>query len=492
MKDFSLIVPDGNNFKILNRDMVDDMKIRTGSKRAATSPTPPGAALVSAIKNRKQNPKDFETFKALFNAFKEDFSATSGQEGCYYIMERLGFLEKDINPLLGLGSTGTPEEKFVRNYWDEVNRQYDEKKNQDRTTKYGPDLVALCKEVYAYANQPENYENGWDTVAEAWDLEELAEEIKDCKTLDEALSIMKQYKTASSKTGKQKRSRLMKRRAGIELDWDPATRRDIGREEARASDKILRDLGTYVEKLKSSLIQNGVSLGQALSNMNLKELFTSTDYTKRSLGNKLRSQTEQFLKNYPEKEQNFFKENYGQNISDILRKVVKTSNIGPQMYDIKPDISQDVLEKKSMDADRYYGGPDESGPDPDEVTQALVSKFPMALGFISQKIDPQSPDWDIMNKVSDEMYPKEFIDRVEVDLWDGDDVYYFDYDVDASEIEQINANFLKRQHELGSTNPEPLCKLELVPYHELPNKVIEKLEEDFEDYVDLDPEPWVD
>ncbi len=170
------------------------MKLRVKANlRKAT--TPPSPELVAAIENRKQNPTDFEAFKQLFEAVRNDHEAVSGPEGVWTIMKRLGIQEADIISLINAGEQTTPEGKFVREHWDEANRQYSEKKDQDRLTKFGPELVALCKQVYAYANRPENYENGWDTISEAWDLEELAEEIKGCKTLDEALAIMKDYAT---------------------------------------------------------------------------------------------------------------------------------------------------------------------------------------------------------------------------------------------------------------------------------------------------------
>jgi hypothetical protein len=161
--------------------------------RAATQPTPPSPELVAAIENRKQNPTDFEAFKQLFEAVRNDNEAVSGYDGVGTIMRRLGISNADIHALMSVGEQTTPEGKYVRDHWDEVNRQHTENKSQERLTKFGPELVDLCKQVYDYANQPENYENGWDTISEAWDLEELAEEIKGCKTLDEALDRVRPY-----------------------------------------------------------------------------------------------------------------------------------------------------------------------------------------------------------------------------------------------------------------------------------------------------------
>lgn len=161
--------------------------------KAAKQPTPPSPELVAAIENRKQNPTDFEAFKQLFEAVRNDNEAVSGYDGVGTIMRRLGISDADIHALMSAGGQTTPEGKFVREHWDEENRKYTEEKDQDRLTKFGPELVALCKQVYAYANRPENYENGWDTISEAWDLEELAEEIKNCKTLKQALDRVRPY-----------------------------------------------------------------------------------------------------------------------------------------------------------------------------------------------------------------------------------------------------------------------------------------------------------
>ena len=160
---------------------------------SAKQPTPPSPELVAAIENRKQHPTDFEAFKQLFEAVRNDNEAVSGYDGVGTIMRRLGIMDSDIHALMSAGEQTTPEGKFVRDHWDEVNSQYNEKKDQDRLTKFGPELVALCKQVYAYANKPENYENGWDVISESWDLEELADEIKECKTLRQALDRVRPY-----------------------------------------------------------------------------------------------------------------------------------------------------------------------------------------------------------------------------------------------------------------------------------------------------------
>jgi hypothetical protein len=157
-------------------------------------PTQPSQELLDAIENRKANPKDMAAFIRLFDAIKADYDAVSGNEGCWPIMQRLGILDSDINPLLGMCRV-SPEGKHVNDYYDKVNKEYDEKKQNGRLEKYGPELVSLVKQVYKFAEQPENYENGWDYLAETWDFEEMADflEKDSCKSLEEAVEKLKEF-----------------------------------------------------------------------------------------------------------------------------------------------------------------------------------------------------------------------------------------------------------------------------------------------------------
>ena len=108
-----------------------------------------------------------------------------------------------------------------------------------------------------------------------------------------------------------KKSRLLRKRSKIELDWDPQTRRDLGREESRTSDKVFRDLKTYVQQLKSQF-----NITQPL-----KDVFNSNNYNIKMLGNKLRSAVENWINTKSTKEKTYFKEQYGSNITDLLYAV---------------------------------------------------------------------------------------------------------------------------------------------------------------------------
>lgn len=134
--------------------------------------------------------------------------------------------------------------------------------------------------------------------------------------------------------GDNMKSKLFKRRASrklaitIEPDWDTQTRRDTSREENRMADKVLRDVSTYVQQLKQKLVVNDKSLGQALSVVPIKDLFTSQDYTDRTLGNRLRTEIMNFINGKLDpKEKAFFKEQYGNNITKLLEDQVKVSSL---------------------------------------------------------------------------------------------------------------------------------------------------------------------
>lgn len=277
---------------------------------------------------------------------------------------------------------------------------------------------------------------------------------------------------------KTRRSSLIKNReAGIELDWDPQTRREVGKEEARASSKIYRDLKTYVEQLKSDLIQNGISLGKALSGKSIKDLFSSSDYTERSLGNKLRSSVDQFLKKYPEKEQNFFKENYGANITDILSTVDKTSAHNPQEYDIKldgdskitPEMKEAVLGPNAWDG---FGKGTEA-PDRDQIREMFQEKY--SNNILSVEMNADDQELDILNSVINIVYSlpeyQGFFEEDNRTQSDKDDFFYFESPISQQQVEAINNKFLEEQKKLGSNRSEPLIQLSLISFEDLPESV---------------------
>lgn len=278
-----------------------------------------------------------------------------------------------------------------------------------------------------------------------------------------------------------KKSRLMKNRsaAGIELDWDPQTRREVGKEEARASSKIFRDLKTYVEQLKSDLVQNGISLGKVLSGKNLKDLFSSNDYTERTLGNKLRSAVDQFLKKYPEKEQNFFKGNYGSNITDILSTVEKTSAHDPQEYDIKLDGDAKITPEKKeavIEPSRAlegWGKGDKNSPDRDQIREMLQDKYSSNILAVEMNADDQ--DLDVLNNVINTVYSlpeyQGFFEEDNRTQSEGDDFFYFESPISQQQVEAINNKFLEEQKKLGSNKSEPLIQLSLISFEDLPDNV---------------------
>lgn len=308
------------------------------------------------------------------------------------------------------------------------------------------------------------------------DIDKLLDEYDETKEPENVEESDKEF--LKSLGIKAKKSKLIKnRQAGIELDWDPQTRREVGKEEARASSKIYRDLKTYVEQLKSDLIQNGISLGKALSGKSIKDLFSSSDYTERSLGNKLRSSVDQFLKKYPEKEQNFFKENYGANITDILSTVDKTSAHNPQEYDIKldsdskitPEMKEAVLGPNAWDG---FGKGTEA-PDRDQIREMLQEKY--SNNILSVEMNADDQELDILNSVINIVYSlpeyQGFFEEDNRTQSDKDDFFYFESPISQQQVEAINNKFLEEQKKLGSNRSEPLIQLSLISFEDLPESV---------------------
>jgi hypothetical protein len=182
-------------------------------------------------------------------------------------------------------------------------------------------------------------------------------------------------------------------------------------------------------------------------------------------------------------------------MGDQDKDFLKSTGIrGSRLFKRKAQNLNEVLPTQEKSAvkmpnnDSYYEPDDSDGSD---ISEKIHEMYPGALAFISAPVTKESPDWDIMNKTGDQVFTHEFMDGLNKDYWDGDDVYYMDFDVDEAEIQDLNNQFMRLQREAGSKYPEPLIKLEFVVFQDLPNAVMDKLYENADEIIGED-DPWVD
>lgn len=162
------------------------VKIKTKAGAGTASPE-----LLSAISERAQKPDDFDAFLRLYKEYKASGDLFNGPEGRYALMSSAGFIEKDIQALIGVEPVVTPEAIYVDEQQEGANKVFQDRRNTELMDKFGPDKLNLVKEVLKYAE--EHYDEGWDTIVEAYDEAEIAEIIGDVTTPEEAIDIMRDF-----------------------------------------------------------------------------------------------------------------------------------------------------------------------------------------------------------------------------------------------------------------------------------------------------------
>lgn len=126
----------------------------------------------------------------------------------------------------------------------------------------------------------------------------------------------------------------------IELEWDPQTTKQHAREEQYKAKQVKEKVSKYfhelIDKLNlTTLVKEGV-----------EKIFNSTDKEIRLAGNKLRQELQDFFKTLPAVDVQFFKNEYGSNVTDWLKNKViaaPTSSLGTHTISSSSEVKSATL-----------------------------------------------------------------------------------------------------------------------------------------------------